>query len=483
MAEHKQETAAEKIDLTRLLRNYMRVLRRWWFLIPVLAALLGGLRYFQVQRNFQPLYTASATFSVTSGLGDTTDILSGSSYYDSQAVQQVVDSFPYIIGSEAMTERIRMSLGTDAVNGTVNPPKAIGANFYVLSATSPDPQRALDLLNAVIENYPQVASFVVGGARLSILEEPSLPQTPSNSFSGRNAAVKGAVLGAVLCCGVLFLVSLGRSTVEGPEDLRRDLSLPCLGILPQARTHRRRKAEAKGVSLQNEGVKRQLADPFSSLRVKLLRELERDGSRMLLVTSTVPGEGKTTVAYNLALSLAQSGRSVILVDGDLRNQCVKERFGLKGKSKGLAELLREKEPDIAAALQDVGGTGLRVLAGQTRISRAMDLVDSRNMSRLLDQLRQLADYVIVDAPPAGILGDAAVLGRYTDRTLYVVRCDGVPRRQVVDGILGLIRRNVTLCGFVLNGSQVRPVSGYGYGKYGKSGYGRYGYGYGRSHRA
>lgn len=476
--DERKEGQQELIDLSRLLRSFLRTAQHWWPLILALALVFGGLRYVRARMSYRPKYTASATFSVSCGVDDATDLLGGSSYYDAQAAKQLVQSFPYIIRSEAMTERIKATLNREYINGTVNAPEVIGdSNFYTLSATSSDPQAALDLLQAVIENYPQVASFVVGNTRLSMIKDPVLPTAPSNPAPSLRTAGKGALLGAVLGCLVIFILSLGRVTVLSPRDLQKDVSLRCLGQIPEIHQHKRRKTGAEGVSMLNANQRSQLADPFSSLRVRLLRELEREDDRMILVTSTLPGEGKTTVSFNLALSLAQSGKSVILVDADLRNQQVKARFGIQEESLGLTELIRDKSIDLEGALIPVGDTGLRILAGSTRVPRAMDLLDSGRTRNILERLRSLADYVVIDAPPAGILGDAAVLGRSADRTLYVVRYDAVLRQTVCDSILGLSRRSVPMCGYVLNGMPGQHKgSGYGYGYgygYGK-GYGRYG---------
>lgn len=475
MEQNKQETI-QKLDLGPLFHNFFRLFARLWPLVLAAAVLLGGLRYVRSSVSYVPMYTASATFSVSTGMDTTTDIITGSSYYDNQATKQIVSSFPYIVSSEAMTERILETLGTSSMGGRINTPVVIGdSNFYTLSATSQDPQRALDLLNAVIENYPQVASFVVGNTQLSMLEEPTLPVAPSNQNNPLSSAIKWGIVGGVCACLVIFLLAASRSTVQKPEDLQKEVNLRCLGEIPQVRLRRRRKNPNQSISMLNNNTRNQIGDAFSALQVKLLRELERNDDRMLLVTSTMPGEGKTTVAVNLALSLAQNGRSVILVDADLRNQQVKNRLGVSFRSYGLAELISGKVTTPEDALTPIRGTSLLLLAGDTRTVRAMDQVDSPKMQKVLSSLRELADYVIVDAPPSGILGDAAVLGRSVDKALYVVRYDGVSRRQVVDSILGLSRRNVELCGYVINGAASKH-SGYGYGKYGYGAYGKKNYG-------
>lgn len=472
MEQNNQQETIQKLDLGPLFHNFFRLHGRLWPLVLGVAVLLGGLRYARSAASYVPMYTASATFSVSSGMDTTTDIMAGSSYYDSQATRQIVSSFPYIISSEAMTERILETLGTSSMGGRINAPTVIGdSNFYTLSTTSQDPQRALDLLNAVIENYPQVASFVVGSTQLSMLEEPTLPVVPSNQNNPLPSAIKWGIIGGICGCVVIFLLAASRSTVQKPEDLQKDVNLRCLGEIPQVRLRRRRKNPNQSISMLNSHTRNQISDAFSAMQVKLLRELERKDDRMLLVTSTMPGEGKTTVAVNLALSLAQNGRSVILVDADLRNQQVKNRLGIHSRSYGLVELISGKVQDPKDALIPIRGTSLLLLAGDTRMTRAMDQVDSPKMRSILSSLRKLADYVIVDAPPSGILGDAAVLGRSVDKALYVVRYDGVSRRQVVDSILDLSRRNVELCGYVINGTASKH-SGYGYGKYGYGAYGK-----------
>ena len=197
---------------------------------------------------------------------------------------------------------------------------------------------------------------------------------------------------------------------------------------------------------------------------------------MVLVTSTIPGEGKTTVSFNLAVSLAQSGKRVILVDADLRHQVVKARAGITAPSAGLLELSRAARPDVSRVLLPVPGVqNLQLLAGNTRMASPMGVLDTPKMRSLLEQTRALADYVIVDAPPAGILADAAVLCHSADQVLYVVRYDFASRNQVVDAMHSVTGRGAELAGFVINGRPTRGRSSYGYG-YGRYGYGKYGYG-------
>lgn len=480
MMQEQTNEAVQTLDLNRIWKNFCRILRRTWWLALLLAALIGGYRYYQSWKNFRPLYTASASFSVKSSFISTTDLIDTTQYYNSQATEQVVSSFPYIIRSEAMQERIRLALNTGWINGSIQATAVEGTNLFTLSVTSTDPQDAYNILNAVIENYPQVASFVIGDTVLSMIEQPVVPSTPVNTFQGTQTALKGGLFGLLLGLAVTMLLALARKTVQTDEDLKHFSSVQYLGALPYIHVKRRRTATGNGISVLNERLGDTLSAPVNALQVRLLRtKLESDGARVILVTSTMPGEGKTTVSFNLAASLAKSGKQVILVDADLRHQVLKSRFGIHTPSAGLLELSRAAKPDVARVLISVGDTTLKLLAGDKRVASPMSILDSAKMRNILRQTRSLADYVIVDAPPAGMLADAAVLCRSADQVLYVVQYDGVSVGQIVDSMYSLSAKGAELAGYVING---RPARQRGYGKYGY-GYGRYGYGrygYGKS---
>lgn len=122
-----------------------------------------------------------------------------------------------------------------------------------------------------------------------------------------------------------------------------------------------------------------------------------------------------------------------------------------------------------------GVANLSLLAGDTRMTSPMGILDSPKMRSLLERTRTLADYVIIDAPPAGLLADAAVLCRSADQVLYVVRYDSFARNQVADAMHSVSGRGAELTGYVINGRPTRRGRGYGYG-YDRYGYGKYGYG-------
>ena len=479
MQERTNETEVAKLDFSELLRNFRKIASTLWWLPLVLMVLLSSVQYYRAYKSYRPYYKATASFAVNANYVGMLDVVDNSQYYDSQVTSHIVSSFPYIINSEAMSVRLRQTLSAGYINGSISASAVGDSNLLTINVVSSNPDDAMEILLAVIENYPQVASYVVGGTLMEAVEEPNASSDPINVFNGTGTIVKWAFLGLILGCGVILLFALGRKTICRSADLKSKVSVPYLGGVPQVRVKRRNKSPGAQVSILGK-TGSGLNGAFNAIRVKLLRRLGsgESGTHMVMVTSTLPGEGKTTVSFNLAASLAQSGHSVILVDADLRNQSIKRRFGVTEPSAGLMELLRAPRAEVSRVLQTVPGLPMKLLAGDTQVSSAMSLVDSAKMRELLQQLRGLAEYVIVDAPPTGILADASILAQSCDEVVYVVRYDAISRRQVIDGMQTLTSRDATMAGFIINGKPAARTTRYGYGKYGygKYGYGKYGYG-------
>lgn len=473
-----EQNKLAKIDLFRILRLMRRQLRRYWWSCLLLVVLFAGLLGYRAYRSYVPQYQAVATYAASSGVSGVTDVTTTTSYYDTQARAQIVSAFPYLYASEAMQERLKEELGVTSVSGTVTASAVGETSFYKLTAVGSDREMTLALLEAVEKNYPEVASFVVGDAVIEVIEEARVTSQPVNALSVRNSVYRGILLGICASIALLFLMALGHKTVETAQDLQGQVKLSCLGVIPRIDVKKRRRNSGNLVSLLNPNVREALEPSVGSVRVQLMRQAKKVNpqGKVLVVTSTYAGEGKTTVSINLAISLAKSGKSVILVDADLRNQNVKSRFGIETETLGLLELVESGDSNLAHYLVQIDDMPLYLLAGDQQRTSPMEQLESIRMAQALDQLRTLADVVILDAPPAGLLADAAVLCARADYALYVVRYDGPPVYQVADSIGELQKQKVNLLGYVINGAAQTGQSGYGrYGKYGSYGsYSRYG---------
>lgn len=456
----------ETIDLFDLARRFWKALRSLWILVLALAIVFGGFLYLRAKRNFSPVYESRALFSVTSGYGEG-DIFTYSQYYDSAAAQDLVDSFPHLLSTDVMKDQIMAKLGKTYINGSISAESIADTNLFQVKVRSSSAQDAYDILCAVIECYPNVAVYMVDNPLLVIREEPILPTSPTNSFSGSSDVFRGILLGLALGMILVAAKAMLTQTILCEEDLKKAISLPILASVPHAVPKPHKTAGHSFLSTEDDS---RLDEVFRSLRTRVRKQLADKDGKVVLLTSTVPSEGKSTISANLALSLASEGHRVVLLDADLRNQTIFRMFGSGQGKQGLMALLRHPELNVSGSLTRVPGTSLSYLSGSSTNKRHYS-IDSKSVRRVLDILKEQFDYVIVDSPPCGLISDAAVFSRYADCLLYVVRQDHASQGQILDAIDSLYQRNIPLTGCILNDvprSQLRRSKlyryGYGYGK-------------------
>ena len=198
------------------------------------------------------------------------------------------------------------------------------------------------------------------------------------------------------------------------------------------------------------------------------------GAKVILVTSSVPEEGKSTVAANLALSLAESGNRVILVDLDLRKPSVNQVIGAgQGMKTGLADILAGKSTWQELAIE-AKKWHLTVLYGGRKNDNPLKLIQSESMKQMIREMKENYDFVILDTPPAAMLSDASAIAEYADCGIYVVKQDFASVALIKEGLSVLNETGLPVLGVVINGLERLP------GHYGKDRY--YGGYYGAGHR-
>ena len=184
--------------------------------------------------------------------------------------------------------------------------------------------------------------------------------------------------------------------------------------------------------------------------------------KSFLVTSAMPGEGKSTVSANIALALAMKGYSVILVDADLRNPSTAKVLGMEEKETGTLEVIKG-EADIKDAVQPYKDSGVMVLAGSSPIQDTSGVLSGDNMKEFVKKLEEQADFVIIDTPPSALLSDAAIVAQYVDGAVFVVRQDYTEIDRILDGMEILSGSGVEIKGCILNDADVKAGESSTYG--------------------
>lgn len=221
-----------------------------------------------------------------------------------------------------------------------------------------------------------------------------------------------------------------------------------------------------------------LREAYKSLRTNVNFSMTDDteGGKVILVTSALQGEGKSLTALNLAISLAQTDRSVLIIDCDLRRPKLNRLMNISAPE-GISNVLMNPSYLDLALVHDEQ-YGIDVITSGDIPPNPSELLASVRAQKLLKQLRKAYDYIILDTPPVAVVTDAVVLAPYCDGVLFVVRANRTDRQAVMYAMEQLEYAKAKVLGFVLNGIDTKESSG-GYKKYRYSGYSRYGrYGYG-----
>ena len=296
------------------------------------------------------------------------------------------------------------------------------------------------------------------------------------SPKGKMIYLIALVLGVGIPVGVIYLINLTKFRIEGRSDVEKLTSIPIVGGIPLT-------DEKQGAIAVFENQNNLMSETFRNIRTNLQFMLEND-KKVILVTSTVSGEGKSFISANLAISLSLLGKKVVIVGLDIRKPGLNKVFNIPRKEIGITQYLANPENNLMDLVQlsDVS-KNLYILPGGTVPPNPTELLARDGLDKAIETLKKNFDYVILDTAPVGMVTDTLLIGRVADLSVYVCRADYTHKNEYT--LINELAENNKLPNLctVINGLDLkRRKYGYyyGYGKYGKYyGYGkRYGYGYG-----
>ena len=446
------------------LRDFVRVLRRRWRVATALTVLctLAAVAFTLLAT---PVYRADTQVFVS--LRDGGSGTSSNAYQGNLFSQERVKSYAKIADSPAVTAPVVSSLRLGITQRQLAekivaaaPPDTVLVNITV---SDPVATRAQQMANAVAAQFARVVADLERPAvgrpspvTVSVVRPAELPGAPVSPRPVLNIGL-GLLVGLALGIAVSVLREALDTTVKTAEDLQKLTGSSPLGVIGYD-------ARAQNSPLVSQLTSRSgRGEAFRTLRTNL-RYVDVDRpAQVVVVTSSVAGEGKSTTACNLAIALAGVGTSVILVEGDLRRPRIADYMGLEG-AVGLTDVLVGRV-GLDQVLQPWGSSRLSILASGALPPNPSELLSSAQMSELIGALRERADVVIIDAPPLLPVTDAAVVSRECDGAILIVRHGKTTREQVNRSLDALNSVGARVLGSVFNMVPTSGPNGYGYGYY------------------
>ena len=427
------------------MHDYLRILRRSWILV-VATALTGLLVGAAVSLLTKPTYASNTQLFVALNNSASVQDLQQADSFGQARVQSYVKTVTTPVVLQPAIDSLGLSVTADALARQVEASADPNTVLINISVTNESAARAADIAQAVAISLTKAVDKLekptTGNSPVSlsmitpakVATHASTPNTPMN-------LIFGLIVGLALGVGIAILRSVLDNRIRSEADLRLVTSAPLLG----------------GTGLDADAFSKPLltqidqqsprAESFRQLRTNLEYAINSSKATSILVTSSIPGEGKTTTATNLAIAIAQTGRKVCLVDADLRRPQMCEYLGLDGNA-GLSAAL-SGDADVKDVLQHWGPDTLYVLPSGQIPPNPSELLGSADLKALIVRLESEFDIVILDAPPVLRVSDATVLAQHVGGVLVVVNAQVMRQRMLVKTLSALELVGSNVLGVVL----------------------------------
>ena len=476
----KTQAATKELDVRRLVSLLCR--KAW--LIGLTAVICAVLTFLVSFYLITPKYESSTMFYVNNNSGISVgDITASISSGDITTRKSLVDSYIIILESREtlldVMDYAGVSMDVDDLREMISAEAVNNTEIFRVTVNSPDPEEAERIANAVGQILPKRINTIVEGTSAKIVESAIVATEPSSpSYTGNT--LLGFLVGFVLCISVIVLYELFDVTIRSEEDVQICCPHPVLSAVPDMTAqskggyyyrendrHRKRSAQPgpKETVLVGSGISFAASEAYKLLRTKLQFSFVDDNDCHIIgISSAMAGEGKSLSSVNLACSLAQLDKRVLLIDCDMRRPSLSAKLPIK-KLPGLSNYLT-RQVGMDEVIQTYGNgdeeASFNVIAAGRNPPNPIELLNSERMRKALDQLRSSYDYIILDLPPVGEVSDALVVSKLVDGILLVVRQNYCNRTLLSEAVKQFSFVETRILGVVLN---CATEDGGAYGKY------------------
>ena len=447
-----------QIDLVKML-GFM--LRRWW-LILICVVIGAGVMHIDSQRKAVDTYTASGTMYVYNGNPNLVNY-QYTSTSDLNSAVRLLDTYMVVVRSkkvmDVVTERLAPNypnLNPDSIASTLSMGSVSETGVLRVSCTTRDPQMSADICNAVLDVAPAEIIRVVNAGGIEIIDYAEAPTAP-NPRSTRRKVLTGALAGAALAAAVLAFLFIMNRKVTDDKELTDSYKPPVLASIRRIKEE----SEDPGKYLLSEKSGLEVTESYAKLRMNMLYTLVEHPDKVVGVTSAIAGEGKSTIAANLAISCGMSGKNVLLIDADMRRATQRSIFHYSRRHIGLSEILvSDSENSWEEALVETEFEGLTVMPAGKQPPNPAEMLGSTAMEKLLKELQERFDLIIIDVPPINIVSDPLALSPYIAGCLFVVRQNYSDHRDLRKALTSAEMTGMNVLGFVFYGEKLHQDSYY-----------------------
>lgn len=419
----------------------------WLFILVAVAAwfaVTGAEKLLYV-----PEYTASTTLAVTT-TGNTSN-----TYSSLSLTKQMASIVSEVFSSNVLKEKVAEDLEMDAVEGDITTTVIEETNLITLSVTADNPRKAYLIISSVLDNYDSVSDYLISNAALRIVKEPSVPFAPSN-YLNMNRMKAMAMLGSCIICLILIcFFSIFRFTVKTKSSAERNLDGKILGYIPYEhqvfnRTHGKNQKK-RSLMISNNWISFRFVESYRRITTRIHHYMRRKNMKVVMVVSVLENEGKSSASVNFALALAEKGKKVLLLDGDLKKPAQYRIFDRPETGKKWLSEYFDGQASFDDLLYEDKDRKLFTIFQNVGLRDSGVLLSSEKMKQLLQEARERMDYVVIDSPPMDLSSDVDIMAQLADLVLMVVRQDVTDIRIINDAVDEIRKSKAEFGGFIING--------------------------------
>lgn len=467
------------IDLEKLMTMFLR--RFWVILFSGILVGLCALAYVKV--TVRPVYTSSTKIYVLNKGENVSDVTSS----DLQLGATLATDYAQLIKDRTVAEgvisELGLSMSADTLISKIDVTMPNSGRIITISVSDPDPYLASKLATTVRDVAAEHIKDVMNSEAVNVVEDANIPQGQSmNNY--KKYGQMGFMAGVVLAMGLIFLQYMMNDTITDEKDVEKFLNIGALGSIPLVKENGRKEKKEKvahqatpeqsiaKVKRREEPQSYESSEAYKSLRTNL--QFCGTDKQIIVFTSCAPDEGKSTVVLNLATSLAEAEKKVLVLDADLRKSVMAARFQIEGEYKGMTHYLSGM-CDLEEAINPTNQKNLDIIFAGPYPPNPSELLSGSRFHELLETAKKQYDYILIDCAPLGNVIDSAVVAKECDGSVIVVEAGVISYRFTQEIKMQLEKSGCPVLGVILNKTDIREKKYYNhyYGKkYGKY-YGKY----------
>ena len=439
------------------LGDIIAMLTKRLVLIIVFTFLGLSVFYFIASHVTKPIYTASVQMYVNPNQYESSADLTKLTY-----AQQVTETYVYLLKTKAFYKSVSsegdLTYNADQLQAMTNIEIVNNTELFRISVTSLSPDDSYNIAKAIEEVAPSWIKSIMSSAKISVVDPASRPLGPSGPDITRNTMV-GGFLGFMLSIVLCFLLEILNTSVKNSEDLLKKYQIPVIGAIPSYSSSFTNKFRLlkliSGPNTQNNsGVvddekKFEVSEAYNELRTNLRFTILKSGCKKIIISSPLPEDGKSTTSTNIAITIAQMGAKVLLLDCDLRKGKIHSFFKIKSKP-GISDVLSGMMNEFETVRQ-TKYENLHVIPMGSIPPNPSELLGSKQMEEVISRLEKNYDYIIIDSPPVNVVSDALSLAKVVDGVVIVVREKVTSHPNINKAMTKYNLAEANILGFVING--------------------------------